>query len=328
MKKLIAIILSLSVMACAAPLTQTRLNRSEPTMPRFDIAESRFYSFDGAELGLSVWAAEQGKPDYVVVGVHGMNDYANAFHKIAPWLAERGVTTYAYDQRGFGRSVGRGIWPDLQLMRDDMRTAIALAKTAHPDTPLAVIGISMGGAVAMTLFGGDNPPEGVDRLILSGPGVRGWSTLNPLYKASLWLSTHVRPAWIVRPPKGVKIEPSDNIEMLRALWLDPLTLKDNRIDQVYGVVTLMEEAHDAASRLPSSVPTLLTYGAKDIVIPRKAMQKTISILPPHVQTTFYENGYHMLLRDMQSEVVYADILAFLKDPSAQRPSGAPSVPAR
>lgn len=326
MKSFVAIFLGLCVAACATPLTLSRLNQTEPVMPHIDVNEGRFHSFDGAELGLTVWQAEQDTPDYVVVGVHGMNDYANAFHRIAPWLAERGVTTYAYDQRGFGRSVGRGIWPETQLMRDDLRVAIKLVQDIHPDTPIAIIGISMGGAVAMTLFGGDNPPQGVDRLILSGPGVRGWSSLNPLYKGSLWLSTHVRPGWVVRPPKGVKIEPSDNIEMLRALWLDPLSLKDNRIDQVYGVVSLMEEAHAAAPRLDSAVPTLLTYGAKDIVIPRKAMKRTVSVLAPHVQTAYYANGYHMLLRDLQAEVVFADILSFLKDPSAERPSGAPMIP--
>ena len=40
------------------------------------------------------------------------NDYANAFHMAAPYWAERGVKTYAYDQRGFGRSYGRGEWPE------------------------------------------------------------------------------------------------------------------------------------------------------------------------------------------------------------------------
>ncbi|MGB3625277.1 MAG: alpha/beta fold hydrolase [Henriciella sp.] len=296
------------------------------TTSYFDAPNNRFVSFDGSELGLSVWEARSGAPDHVIVGLHGMNDYANAFHLIAPWMAERGVTTYAYDQRGFGRSADRGVWPADGLMQQDLRTAIALAQAEHPGTPVTIIGISMGGAVAMTVFGSDDPPMGVDRLILSGPGVRGWGALNPLYSSSLWIAAHVRPGWVVRPPKGVKIEPSDNIEMLRALWFDPLGLKDNRIDQVYGLVSLMEQAHKRVPNLPSSVPTLLTYGAKDIVIPPDAMKRTAKILPEHVQTAYYQDGYHMLLRDLQAEVVFADILAFMENPSVERPSGAPSLP--
>lgn len=324
----LAILLLLLTCACATPRVQSPLDPETSVQPSLDPTLETFTTFDGAQLGLTVWPAEAGEPQRVIVGLHGMNDYANAFHKVAPWLARHGITTYAYDQRGFGRSVNRGIWPDPDLLRRDLRTAIELVRKRHPDTPVGVIGISMGGAVAMTAFSSDDPPEGVDRLILSGPGLRGWGALNPLYKAGLWLSTHVRPAWIVRPPAGVKIEPSDNIEMLRDLWSDPLGLKDNRIDQVHGVVSLMEQAHMAAPHLPAALPTLMTYGAKDIVIPPSAMKRTVRIVPDHVRTAYYENGYHMLLRDLQAEVVFADILAFLEDPSAELPSGAPRIPKR
>ncbi|WP_084399923.1 alpha/beta fold hydrolase [Henriciella aquimarina] len=315
------------VAGCATPRLQESLQPDTIVTPHFSPDANEFVSFDGARLGLTVWQADTTEPDFIVVGLHGMNDYANAFHMIAPWLAERGVTTYAYDQRGFGRSPEPGIWPEPQLMRQDLRTAIMLAKARHPDTPLAVIGISMGGAVAMTTFGSEAPPEGVDRLILSGPGLRGWGALNWLYSGSLWLSAHVRPAWVVRPPRGVKIEPSDNIEMLRDLWEDPLTLKDNRIDQVYGVVALMEEAHQSAPTLPERLPTLVTYGAKDIVIPPAAMKRTLRILPEHVRTAYYQDGYHMLLRDLQADMVFADILSFLENPSADFPSRASNIPA-
>lgn len=292
--------------------------------------EGKFVSFDGANLGLTSWSPEGREVDieHVVLGVHGMNDYANAFHMAAPWLAERGVKTYAYDQRGFGRSLKRGIWPAPELMRDDLRTAVDLVRARHPEATLTLVGISMGGAMMMTAFASDDPPEGVDRLILSGPGLRGWGSMNWLYRGALWLSSHTRPGWVVRPPRGVKIEPSDNIEMLRRMIADPLRMTDNRIDQVYGVVALMEAAHIAAPDLPASLPTLLTYGARDIVIPQNAMKRSVRILPPHVRTAYYPDGYHMLLRDLQAETVYADMWAFMQNPAGNLPSGVTSVPRR
>ena len=315
------------VAACAHPLTQTQLTGDPQTMASFEPEDSKFISFDGAELGLTVWPSTTSEePEMVILGVHGMNDYADAFHLAAPWFAEHGVTTYAYDQRGFGRSPNFGIWPDEELMREDFRTAVKLTRARHPDAILTVVGISMGGAMSMTAFASDDPPVGVDRLVLSGPGLRGWGALPKLWRASLWLSTHVRPNWVVVPPKGVKIEPSDNVEMLRRAWADPLKQKSNRIDQVYGVITLMEHAHEAAPNMPASLPTLLTYGARDIVVPPRGLKRTGPILPPHVRTAYYEKGYHMLLRDLQAETVYADMLAFMKDPSAQLPSGASPLP--
>jgi alpha-beta hydrolase superfamily lysophospholipase len=303
-------------------------------MPRFEPAASQFISFDGAQLGLTVWdgldasGETEADPEIVIVGVHGMNDYAQAFHMAAPYWAARGVKTYAYDQRGFGRSIGRGDWPDEELMREDLRTAVKLARTAHPDATLAVVGISMGGAVTMSAFGSDNPPEGVDRIILSGPGLRGWGTVPISHRIALWASVRVRPNWVVVPPRFVKIEPSDNNEMLRRMWNDPLRMGDNKISQVHGVVSVMESAHKAAPRLPANIPTLLTYGAKDIVIPEKGLRRTAKVLPPHVRTAYYPNGYHMLLRDLQAEVVFEDVMTFLTDADAQLPSGVGDVPGR
>ena len=292
-------------------------------MPRFE--QDRFISFDGAELGLTVWDGKgPNAGEIVIVGLHGMNDWANAFHMAAPWWAERGVTTYAYDQRGFGRSPGRGVWPEEELLREDLRTAVRIARQQHPDAILAVVGISMGGAVAMTAFGSDQPPEDVDRLVLSGPGLRGWGALPLLYRPSLWLSARLRRSWVVRPPKFVEIWPSDNIEMLRRNGRDEMMLRNNRIDMVEGVVALMERAHERADALPLN--TLLTYGAKDQVIPPAGMKRTAARLPGHVRTAYYPDGYHMLLRDLQAETVFEDVLAFLEDPDAALPSGVAAIP--
>lgn len=296
-------------------------------MPELDPAANRMISFDGAELGLTVWEPTEA-PEIVIVGVHGMNDYANAFHMAAPYWAERGVKTYAYDQRGFGRSYGRGEWPDEESMREDLRTAVRLVRAKHPDATLAVVGISMGGAVAMSAFGSDRPPEDVDRVVFSGPGLRGWGSIPVVQRFALWTSVRVRPGWVVRPPRFVKIEPSDNIEMLRRLWADPLGIKTNKIEQVHGVVSVMESAHKAAQRLPADTPMLLTYGARDIVIPERGVRRTAKKLPPHVRTAYYPDGYHMLLRDLQAEVVFDDVLAFLKDADAPLPSNVAEVPGR
>ncbi len=308
--------------ACAHPVVIGALESAVRIEPAFLPEEDTFVAADGARLGLTVWpAAGTDDPDYVVVGVHGMSDYAGAFHMAAPYWAARGVTTYAYDQRGFGRSPKKGFWPEEELLREDLRTAVDVARQRHPDAVITVVGISMGASVAMTAFGSDDPPK-ADRLILSGPGLRGWGAINPLYRMSLMASTYTNPGWIVVPPAGlIKIEPSDNNAMLRRTWSDPHMTYENRIDQVYGLVNLMENAHWAAARLPKSIPVLASYGAKDIVIPQNGVERTAKLMPAGTRTVYYKNGYHMLERDLQAEKVHADYLAFMKDPYAALPSG-------
>jgi acylglycerol lipase len=321
-------LLFVGLMAACAPLQQSALRLDAPVQAGF--SEGHFTSFDGAKLGLSVWRpeAETGagvEPDVVIIGVHGMNDYAGQFNEAGAWWAEQGAVVYAYDQRGHGRSPRPGIWAEHDVLREDMRTAVKAARARHPRAKIAVVGVSMGASVGITAFASDKPPE-ADAFIMSGPGLRGWGTLPWLYSVSLWTSAHVRPSWVVVPPKGVSVTPTDNTAKLRAMWADKNVLKDNRIDSVYGVVSIMEEADRAIDQLPAKVPSLLLYGAKDEVIPANGVERAAKRLPVHVRTAYYRNGYHMLLNDLQGEVVWRDILAFVRDPGAKLPSGAPGLP--
>lgn len=323
-------VLALMLAACA-PVKQGAMTFDTPVAAGF--SGGVFTSFDGAKLGLSVWkpvleaqAGAQGvAPEIVIVGVHGMNDYAAQFKEAGEWWATQGATVYAYDQRGFGRSPRSGIWPEHELMRQDLRVAVNVARTRHPGAKVVVVGVSMGGAAAITAFASDDPPK-ADALVLSGPGLRGWGALPWTYSASLWTSAHVRPGWVVRPPKGVRIVATDNNEKLRAMWNDPLVQKTNRIDSVFGVVSLMEEADRVIDQLPEQTPTLLLYGAKDEVIPPSGVERAARRLPAHVRSAYYANGYHMLLNDLQAETVWRDILQFARFPGAQLPSRAPVLP--
>ena len=112
----------------------------------------------------------------MLIALHGMNDYANTYYLAGPWFAARGVAVYAYDARGFGRSPQRGVWPGERLMTEDLRTALAVVRRAHPSATIAVIGDSMGAATTIATFGEPNAPE-VDRVILVAPAVWGWSSL-------------------------------------------------------------------------------------------------------------------------------------------------------
>lgn len=289
--------------------------------PRFDVAGKTFHSFDGAALGLSGWAPQGQDPWAVVVALHGMNDYGEAFYLAGPYWAQHGVATYAYDARGQGRSPRRGVWGGQRLMVEDVRAAIAAARRAHPGAKLAVVGDSMGAATAMATFGGDNPPA-ADRLVLVAPAVWGWSSLPNAYAATLWVGAHTFPYRPVSPPKGVqrKIVASDNTAMLQKIGRDPHMIFTTRIDAIYGLVNLMERASDASPRL--AVPTAFLYGAKDQIIPRPAAEKAARALPPTARTAIYPDGHHMLLRDLRAHVVWDDVLAFLRDPAAPLPSGA------
>lgn len=311
--------------ACA-PTVQSALPRAgalDP--PGFDVQAQRFQSFDGARLGLSAWIPEGEEPWAVIVGLHGMNDYGEAFSYAGPWFAARGVAVYAYDARGFGRSPHRGLWAGEQLMSEDLRAAIAAVRRLHPDATLAVVGDSMGAAEAITSLSAPDAPE-VDRIVLVAPAVWGWSALPDVYAGVLWLAAHTLPGRAISPPRNLNRVPSDNIDMLRALGRDQNMIFRTRIDAIYGLVRLMEQAAQDIGALDA--PTAFLYGENDQIVPRDAAEAAAARLPADARTALYPNGYHMLLRDLQAEIVYEDVLSFLRDPAAPFPSDPEPVIAR
>jgi alpha-beta hydrolase superfamily lysophospholipase len=312
---------ALSLAACAPTVQVSGSPSASFAGPRF--AGDRFVSFDGTRLGLTTWAA-QGEPWAVIVGLHGMNAYARSFRLAAPWWAERGITTYAYDQRGFGRSPHRGVWADDATFTEDLRTAVMLARAAHPNAIIAVAGESMGGAVAIEAFASDRPPA-ADRLVLLSPAVWGWSSQSPINSVALWLTAHVVPAEVLTPPRFItsRIRTSDNLPELIDMGRDRLMIWGARSDALYGLVGLMERAWRDASRLRT--PTAYLYGAHDEVIPRRPARQAARRLGPGARTALYAEGYHLLLVDLQAINVWRDVESFLRDPAAAFPSGVPPL---
>ena len=206
MNRLAVLLLLLTLGACAP------MARQQPAQPPPGFAGPRLeadavIAADGARLGLSTWNAAT-EPWAVIVAAHGMNDYANAFHIAAPKWAEQGVTTYAYDQRGFGRSPGRGIWAGDELMIDDLRTVTALARARYPRAIIAVVGESMGGSVAAAAFA---TPEMASALTALTKFYRTGDTADRVAYDIAWVQD--------------KVSPVDTINGFIEVYLDPRGIK-------------------------------------------------------------------------------------------------------
>ncbi|ADL02121.1 alpha/beta fold hydrolase [Brevundimonas subvibrioides] len=317
--------LMLGLGACASPYVQSPLAPPPGfTGPR--IEPGAFVVQDGARLPYRRWSPGSTEPRAVVIALHGMNDHASAWRLAGPWWAERGIATYAYDQRGFGGAPGRGAWAGEALLVEDLRTVVALVRARHPTARIAVAGESMGGAVAICAFASDRPPV-ADQAILLAPAVWGWSSQNVANRASLWAAARLlggraveAPDWAVRD-----IRATDNLAELVANGTDPLFIRATRFDTLSGLVDLMESAARQLGQV--RVPTMLMYGAHDQIIEPGPMRRALVQAgdPPNLRTAWYPDGWHLLNRDLQAEVVFRDVAAVLADPAAILPSGAGDV---
>ncbi len=321
---------SAAALGACQPLVQARGPSALALEPRLDA--DAFTTQDGSRLAMTVWDATNGEgaavePWAVIVGLHGMNDYSAAFGLAGPYWGARGVTTYAYDQRGFGRSGERGVWAGEALLTQDLRTACVLVRARHPKAILAVVGESMGGAVAIVADASASPPA-VDRLVLASPAVWGWREQGLPNDVLLWVGAHVAPGSTVTAPDWLarRIRASDNLAELRRMGRDRHMIFDTRIDAIYGLVDLMQEAEDEVGRVKA--PVLYQYGAHDEIIPAHAAFRAAQRLKPGDRSAYYDTGWHLLLRDLRRRRVLEDVLAFIRDPAGPLPSGAPPIPSQ
>lgn len=310
-KRLLAIsLISLVLSGCAV---YGKLKPPPMLQPAY-LTDSHYITADGQKLPLARFKAANQKA--IFIAVHGFNDYRRAFANFGQYMQSRGITTISYDQRGFGETENAGRWAGSAAMTQDLQQLTHLLKKENPKTPLYILGDSMGGAVALVTASEykDLPVEGI---VLVAPAVWARQTMGIVQSFGLWFSAHTLP-WLELSPKGLGIQPSDNMEMLRELGRDPLVRKSARPDTLYGMADLMDEAFAASSAL--QFPTLILYGGRDQIIPKKPICEMIKLLPQAPQgkwtVAIYPAGYHMLLRDLDAEKYFTDILAWMDNKNA------------
>lgn len=281
------------------------------------IGSSHFVMPDGYRLPFNTYLPE-GEPAAVAVALHGFNDHKGAWAEPATRWAKGGVAVYAYDQRGFGETTRRGIWPGVETLQADLRRVVELVQARHPGLPVLLVGESMGGAVVMAALGEGAIP-GVDGAVLAAPAVWSRKTMPWLYDAMLDLVVGIAPG-MSATGQGLGIRASDNTPMLRALGRDPLFIRSTRFDTLSGLVDLMDAAYEAAPKI--DLPLLVLYGQRDQIVPAGAIRRTIERLTCPYHLAIYQDGWHLLFRDLQGPIVQHDVLKWMLDAEAPLPSGA------
>lgn len=292
--------------ACAKPYVHP--SNGDQVLPQ--LTESYALMEDGYRLPLSRWQA-LGNARAIVLALHGLNDYSFAFDSVGLYLVQHGITVIAYDQRGFGNSAGHGLWHGSERLSADLVSMTALLREHYTDRPLYLLGESMGGAVVLTSLA--STALDVDGIILVAPAVWARDSMPFYQRFGLWVAAHTLPGTQLTG-EGLDLKPSDNIEMLQALSRDDLVIKATRVDVLYGISNLMDRAMLASNAAAGNI--LLMYGMQDEIIPAQPICELYERLANSATTRLaaiaYENGYHMLTRDLQADVVLEDIAAWIE----------------
>ena len=108
------------------------------------VQEYMFESFDGTELyGKTVSVAD---PRGVVVIVHGLCEHQGRYDYLTMRLNAQGYSVYRFDHRGHGRSKGTKVfYSAFDEIAKDIDVVVDRAIAENPESPLFIVGHSMGG---------------------------------------------------------------------------------------------------------------------------------------------------------------------------------------
>ncbi len=142
--------IALQLAACA-PMRQDYAPNVAADAPRW-AGEQAFVTRDGRLLAVRHWPVPADRtPTAVVIALHGVNDHAGRFSQPAKSWALRGLSVYAYDQRGFGEAAAEEtLWPGSEALINDLIDFSGLVAERHPDLPIILLGESMGGAIVIS----------------------------------------------------------------------------------------------------------------------------------------------------------------------------------
>jgi acylglycerol lipase len=277
---------------------------------------------DGSPLPVRRWRPE-GEPVAVALALHGFLDHAGSLAVLATALRAEGIALYAYDQRGFGAREPLGRWAGREAMVEDAVRMTAWLRARHPEAPLHLVGKSMGAAVAILALTGREPLP-VDGAVLIAPAVWGPETQPWYQRLALGVGRRLAPeaSLSVEWSRRLGIRPTDDPAVLEALRADPLVQRRARLDTLHGLTALMGDALEAVPRLPG--PTLILYGLRDQVVPRRALCRLVGALPERTgspwRLVLYPQGFHMLTRYRRGPATHADVAAWIRDSRGPLPS--------
>jgi alpha-beta hydrolase superfamily lysophospholipase len=254
-----------------------------------DSTISPFTAVDGENIALADWPIHPDlQPRAVVVIVHGLGEHVWRYYPLAVELNKRGFAVRGYDQYGHGESGGiHGAIPSDTRLLDDLSDVLAdTARVYGDDTPVVLLGHSMGGVVAGGFV--RLRPKRVQGLVLSSPALK--PRLSGLQKQLLGFMPKMAPNFGLS--NGLNAKYLSHDEAVVANYRADKLVHDRVTPRLANFITQEGQAVlDAAPQW--SVPTLLVYAGDDRIVNADGSREFAKRAPGHVvQAVEVKSGWH------------------------------------
>ncbi|MEU3614821.1 lysophospholipase [Streptomyces sp. NPDC006872] len=241
------------------------------------------------------------RPRRLAVLVHGYGEHAGRHEELAGVLSGHGAAVFAPDHMGHGRSAGeRVLIEDFEDVVTDVHTVARLARAAHPDLPLVLIGHSTGGLIAAR-YAQRHGAE-LAALVLSGPVIGVWETPGRLLAQQEIPDVPINPAALSRDPAvgaGYAADP--------LVWHGPM--KRPTLEAFVRTLDRVAEEGDIGP-----LPLLWLHGAEDRLVPLPGSRIGVERLSGDTRTErIYPGARHEVFHETNKAEVFTDLTRFLDE---------------
>jgi len=247
-----------------------------------------------------------------VVFVHGFVEHIDRYDWAFKRLASRGISVFAYDQRGFGRTAWatstQGITSWSKAL-PDIDHFIAQELARDQSTPLYLYGHSMGGAEVLAYATRTPPTSHVGQLagvISSAPLLRQADAVraNPALIAVGGMLGKLLPSLQINvgvASNDISRDPEVNAAYAKDPLCAPIGTYNGVAAMIQGGSKLLQNDY---RQWPSKLPLLLYFGDDDRVVSFEAGKQFVDRLKADDKTFIpYAGGFHELHNDPCKEEV-------------------------
>ncbi|HSV96427.1 MAG TPA: lysophospholipase [Spirochaetota bacterium] len=266
-----------------------------------------FIGKGGVEIYFREWMSE--RPKGIVVLAHGLGEHSGRYANLIDRMQGSGVSFYALDHRGHGRSGGkRGHIASFMDYIQDLNVFMTQIKDEYGSLPVVLLGHSLGGVIAMKYA--LTYPAGPKALVLSSAGlvlavkVPKWKK-----KMGLFFSRHI-PALSMRNELDAN-DLSHDRQTVDDYVKDPLVHDQVTARWYTEFIAAGEECLRRASEL--RMPLLVIHGKADKMVDYRGSERVYASVstPARDKALFVFSGlYHETMNETPPErTKVLDVLA-------------------
>lgn len=269
--------------------------------------EGKFNASDGPELYYQAWQPD-GAPRGVLAVVHGYGEHSGRYLNLVNYFAPRGYALYAYDLRGHGQSAGqRGHINRFGEYLADTDAFLKLVREHEPGNKVFLLGHSLGGLI-VAAYAEAHPGE-LPGLIMSSAFLQ-FKLKVPGWKAALAQAmSALNPAMTMKndlPASCLSHDPA----VVAAYDTDPLNHHVATSRWFTEILAAQTRTVEQASTLKT--PVLVLYAGDDSIGDPEGSATFFQRVPLADKAQHrYDGYYHEIFNEVNKEVVFKDLEAWL-----------------